>query len=89
MPRGPEDQARDRIYEMLCQAGWSVQNHQRYDPGVPECGLAIREYPFESGEEVFEYSPFEEKGGTYRAYDLFDRDDLNAILDELNEVVTA
>ena len=40
-------------------------------------------------EEDFEYSPFEEKGGIYRAYDLFDQDELNALLDELNEVVTA
>jgi len=37
----------------------------------------------------FEYAPFDERGGIYRALDLFDRDELDAILDELNDVVTA
>ena len=39
--------------------------------------------------EDFEYAPFDERGGIYQALDLFDRDELDALLDELNDVVTA
>ncbi|MFP4027128.1 MAG: type I restriction-modification enzyme R subunit C-terminal domain-containing protein [Candidatus Brocadiia bacterium] len=46
---GPEDQARDHIDRMLKEAGWAVQDHERYDPGVPERGIAVREFPFEDG----------------------------------------
>jgi type I restriction enzyme R subunit len=49
MPRGPEDDARDRIDEMLREAGWAVQDSDAYDPGVSERGIALREYPFDSG----------------------------------------
>jgi type I restriction enzyme R subunit len=49
MPHGPEDDARDQIDEMLRAAGWAVQHRDSYDPGVPEAGIAIREYPFETG----------------------------------------
>jgi type I restriction enzyme R subunit len=49
MPHGPEDDARDKIDEMLRQAGWAVQDPDAYDPGVPEQGIALREYPFDSG----------------------------------------
>ena len=49
MPYGPEDKARDTIDEMLRAAGWAVQDPGAYDPGVSERGIAIREYPFDSG----------------------------------------
>lgn len=49
MPHGPEDDARDRIDEMLREAGWAVQDPDACDPGVAEEGIALREYPFESG----------------------------------------
>ncbi|WP_263834419.1 type I restriction-modification enzyme R subunit C-terminal domain-containing protein [Salinibacter sp.] len=49
MPHGPEDDARDNIDDMLQAAGWAVQHRDSYDPGVPERGIAVREYPFETG----------------------------------------
>jgi hypothetical protein len=72
-----EDEARAHIDGMLDQAGWAVQDLDRYDPGVPERGIAIGEFPFD------------ECRGIYRALDLFDRGELKTILDELNDVVTA
>lgn len=49
MPRGPEDDARDRIDEMLREAGWAVQDPDAHDTGVSERGIVLREYPFDSG----------------------------------------
>jgi len=49
MPQGPEDDARVKIDDMLREAGWAVQDPDAYDPGVPERGIALREYPFDSG----------------------------------------
>ena len=49
MSRTPERQARAHIDDMLDEAGWAVQDLDRYDPGVPEEGIAIREFPFDSG----------------------------------------
>ena len=49
MPYGPEDDARDQIDDMLRAAGWAVQDPDAYDPGVAEKGIALREYPFDSG----------------------------------------
>jgi type I restriction enzyme R subunit len=40
-------------------------------------------------EDDFEYSPFGDKGGIYKAHALFDDDELDAILNELNDVVAA
>ena len=50
MPHGPEDDARTQIDDMLRQAGWAVQDADAYDPGVQENGIAVREYPLDSGE---------------------------------------
>ena len=50
MPRGPEDDARTQIDGMLRQAGWAVQDADAYDPSAPEKGIAVREYPFDSGQ---------------------------------------
>lgn len=44
----PEQQARDRIDDLLIQAGWSVQNKSKIDLGAG-LGVAIREYPTHTG----------------------------------------
>jgi type I restriction enzyme R subunit len=46
--RTPEQQARDRIDELLARAGWSVQNRSETDLGAG-LGVAIREYPTDTG----------------------------------------
>ena len=37
----------------------------------------------------FELSPFHEKGGRFRAVQVFGKDELKQLLDEINEVVAA
>ncbi len=53
--RTPEQIARDRIDQMLAEAGWSVQDKNQIDfgsaKGLPDrqTGIAVREYPTDSG----------------------------------------
>lgn len=44
----PEDQAREAIDQRLVQAGWVVQDMKHFNPGASR-GLAVREYPTDSG----------------------------------------
>ena len=44
----PEQIARDRIDQMLAEAGWSVQDKEKIDFNRA-IGLAVREYPTDSG----------------------------------------
>ena len=44
----PEQIARDRIDQMLHDAGWSVQDKNQIDFGKAH-GIAVREYPTDSG----------------------------------------
>jgi len=44
----PEQIARDRIDQMLTEAGWSVQDKNQIDFGRAK-GIAVREYPTDSG----------------------------------------
>lgn len=44
----PEQQARDTIDQKLEQAGWVVQSLNRYNPNAG-LGIAVREYPTDSG----------------------------------------
>ena len=45
----PEEKARDIIDNLLELAGWRVQDLKDYDP-TQALGIAVREFPFESGE---------------------------------------
>ena len=44
----PEQIARQQIDAMLTEAGWAVQDHVAYSPGVAR-GIALREVPLKSG----------------------------------------
>jgi type I restriction enzyme R subunit len=44
----PEEQARIKIDEHLSQAGWEVQDYKSFNPSS-SFGIAVREYPTESG----------------------------------------
>ncbi len=46
--RTPEQIARDRIDQMLAEAGWSVQDKNQIDFNQAK-GIAVREYPTDSG----------------------------------------
>ena len=48
MNQTPEQQARDNIDRMLVQAGWAVQDKNHINFGAA-AGVAIREYPTDSG----------------------------------------
>ena len=45
----PEEKARKNIDHLLELAGWKVQNLKDYDP-TQSLGIAVREFPFGSGE---------------------------------------
>jgi len=77
-----------RFYEWLGQQ----DRQQRFTPAQLEWLELIKDHLVANltvEMDDFEYAPFDERGGIYRALDLFDRDELDAILDELNDVVTA
>ncbi len=44
----PEEEARQRIDEMLTQAGWAVQDRVRFDPRASR-GIALREVSLSTG----------------------------------------
>ena len=44
----PEEMARQRVDEMLTEAGWVVQDRQKLNLGV-RLGVAIREFLFAHG----------------------------------------
>lgn len=44
----PEQQARQKIDKQLSQAGWIVQDYKSFNPSAG-FGIAVREYPVESG----------------------------------------
>ncbi|STO55564.1 type III restriction protein res subunit [Canicola haemoglobinophilus] len=46
--QNPEQQARDLIDKQLIEAGWVIQNLKNYNPAAG-LGIAVREYPTESG----------------------------------------
>lgn len=46
--QNPEQQARDRIDEMLRQAGWVIQDFKALNPGAGS-GVAVREYQTDTG----------------------------------------
>ena len=76
-----------RFYEWLDHQ----DRQQRFTPEQLEWLKMIKDHLAGSltiETEDFEYSPFENEGGLYRARELFD-DELDAILDELNDVVAA
>jgi type I restriction enzyme R subunit len=77
-----------RFYDWLGQQ----DRQQRFTPAQLEWLELIKDHLVANltvEMDDFEYAPFDERGGIYRALDLFDRDELDAILDELNDVVTA
>ena len=45
----PEEKARQNIDRMLIEAGWVIQNMKDLNPGA-SLGVAVREYPTDSGE---------------------------------------
>ncbi|MBN1129064.1 MAG: DEAD/DEAH box helicase family protein [Chitinispirillaceae bacterium] len=45
----PEQKARETIDRMLNDAGWVIQNMKEFNPGAG-LGIAVREYPTDSGE---------------------------------------
>jgi type I restriction enzyme R subunit len=78
----------ERFYEWLNRQ----DRQQRFTPEQLEWLEMIKDHLAANltiEEDDFEYSPFEEKGGIYRAHALFDDDELDAILNELNDVVAA
>src|SRR5690554_5838399 len=46
--QNPEQKARDEIDELLCQAGWAVQDKKKIDFSV-SIGVAVREYQTDVG----------------------------------------
>jgi type I restriction enzyme R subunit len=48
MMNSPEQQARQRIDELLCAAGWMVQSRDAINLGASR-GVAVREYPLQTG----------------------------------------
>ncbi len=44
----PEQQARSHIDDLLVSAGWNVQDYKKLNLGAG-LGVAVREYPTESG----------------------------------------
>ena len=46
--QNPEQQARDRIDKLLQDAGWSIQDKDKINLAA-SVGVAIREYPTDSG----------------------------------------
>ncbi len=45
----PEQQARQQIDDLLGKAGWTIQNMKDLNLGA-SLGVAVREYPIDSGE---------------------------------------
>ena len=43
MPHTPEDEARERIDELLTASGWTVQNYRALNLSA-SLGVAVREY---------------------------------------------
>lgn len=77
-----------RFYEWLSRQ----DRQQRFTPEQLEWLELIKDHLVANltvEMDDFEYAPFDERGGIYRALDLFDCHELEAILDELNEAVTA
>ncbi len=54
MPQTPEQAARQRIDEMLRQAGWVVQDHADLDLAAAD-GVAVREFPLKVGHGTADY----------------------------------
>ena len=54
MPLSPEEAARQRIDEMLRQAGWVVQDHADLDLTAAD-GVAVREFPLKMGHGTADY----------------------------------
>lgn len=82
------EEVEDRFYEWLGRQ----DRQQRFTAEQLEWLEMIKDHLAANvtiKEDDFEYSPFEDKGGIYTAHDLFDEGELGAILDELNDVVTA
>ncbi len=48
MNKTPEQMARDKIDDLLNQAGWVIQDRNTIKL-APDCAVAIREYPTDNG----------------------------------------
>ena len=46
---GPEAKAREKIDELLEEAGWAIQDYSEIDLAASK-GVAVREFPVESGD---------------------------------------
>jgi hypothetical protein len=57
MPITPEDRARENIDKFLAAAGWIVQNKKAVDLSAGR-GVAVREFPMESGYGEADYLLF-------------------------------
>jgi type I site-specific restriction endonuclease len=44
----PEEKARQKIDQLLQEAGWSIQDHKDLNLGA-SLGIAVREFPLETG----------------------------------------
>ena len=82
------EEVEERFYAWLSEQ----DRTNRFTPEQMEWLEMIKEHLAASltiEKEDFSYAPFDEKGGSYKARALFENDELDAILDELNEVVAA
>ena len=102
--QNPEQIARDKIDQMLVDAGWVVQSKKELNLGANR-GVAIKEYQTEQMEwlrmlkdhvvssyhteiDDLDYTPFDSKGGRAKMYQLLGKD-MTGIINELNEVLAA
>ncbi len=53
--QNPEQIARDKIDEMLCEAGWLVQSKKKVDLSANK-GIAVREYQTDVGPADYVFS---------------------------------
>ena len=63
---GPEAKAREEIDELLEKAGWVIQDYSEIDIGVSK-GVAVREFPVESGDADYLLFVEEEAVGVIEA----------------------
>jgi type I restriction enzyme R subunit len=57
----PEEQARQKIDQLLAEAGWQVQDRNRLNLGASR-GVAVREFPLQTG--IADYLLFVDRKAT-------------------------